>query len=111
MVVVIIILLVEAHPSIYVALPSVVIVAREISISALREWMAEIGSSTTVKVSFIGKSKTVLQMIALGFMIYAEPFYGLADLRDRPDDLLRRRVADDYLDGHLPARGLAGDDA
>ncbi len=77
MVVVIIILLVEAHPSIYVALPSVVIVAREISISALREWMAEIGSSTTVKVSFIGKSKTVLQMIALGFMIYAEPFYGL----------------------------------
>lgn len=77
MVVVIIVLLVEAHPSIYIALPSVVIVAREISISALREWMAELGSRTTVKVSFIGKSKTVAQMMALGFMIFYEPFLGL----------------------------------
>ena len=77
MVVVIIVLLVQANPSIYVALPSVVIVAREISISALREWMAQLGSSTTVKVSFIGKSKTVLQMVALGMMIFSEPFMGL----------------------------------
>ena len=77
MVVVIIVLLVEAHPSIYMALPSVIIVAREISISALREWMAQLGSSTTVKVSFIGKSKTVAQMLALGFMIFSEPFMGL----------------------------------
>lgn len=77
MVVVIIVLLVEAHPSIYMALPSVVIIAREISISALREWMAQLGSSTTVKVSFIGKSKTVAQMLALGFMIFSEPFMGL----------------------------------
>jgi len=76
-VVVIIVLLVQANPSIYVALPSVVIVAREISISALREWMAQLGSSTTVKVSFIGKSKTMLQMIALGMMIFSEPFMGL----------------------------------
>ncbi len=73
MVVVIIVLLVEAHPSIYIALPSVIIVAREISISALREWMAALGSSTTLKVSFIGKAKTTAQMFALGFMIYAEP--------------------------------------
>ena len=77
MVVVVIILLVEAHPSIYVALPAVIIVAREISISALREWMAQLGSATTVQVSFIGKSKTVAQMWALGFMIYAEPLMGL----------------------------------
>jgi CDP-diacylglycerol--glycerol-3-phosphate 3-phosphatidyltransferase len=77
MVVVIIVLLVEAHPSIYIALPSVVIVAREISVSALREWMAQLGSSATVKVSFIGKAKTVLQMFALGFMIFSEPFMGL----------------------------------
>jgi len=77
MVVVIIILLVEANPSIYITLPSVVIVAREISVSALREWMAQLGSSTTVKVSFIGKAKTVSQMFALGFMIFAEPFMGL----------------------------------
>ncbi|MCP4388609.1 MAG: CDP-diacylglycerol--glycerol-3-phosphate 3-phosphatidyltransferase [Gammaproteobacteria bacterium] len=73
MVVVIIVLLVEANPSIYVALPSIIIVAREISISALREWMAQLGASTTVKVSFIGKTKTVAQMMALGFMIFSEP--------------------------------------
>ena len=77
MVVVVIILLVEAHPSIWVALPSVIIVAREITISALREWMAELGSGTTVAVSYVGKVKTVIQMIALGFMIYFEPFIGL----------------------------------
>ena len=77
MVVVVIVLLVEAHPSIYIALPSIVIVAREISVSALREWMAKLGSSTTVKVSFIGKAKTMAQMIALGFLIFAEPFLGL----------------------------------
>ena len=77
MVVVIIVLLVQANPSIYVALPSVIIVAREISISALREWMAQIGSSATVKVSFIGKTKTVAQMFALGFMIFSDHFMGL----------------------------------
>ena len=77
MVVVVIVLLVQANPSIFVALPSVVIVAREISISALREWMAQLGASATVKVSFIGKSKTLLQMLALGFMIYAEPLMNL----------------------------------
>ena len=77
MVVVVIVLLVEANPSIYVALPSIVIVAREISISALREWMAQLGASTTVKVSFVGKTKTVAQMLALGFMIFAEPLMGL----------------------------------
>ena len=77
MVVVVIVLLVEANPSIYVALPSIVIVAREISISALREWMAQLGASTTVQVSFVGKTKTVAQMMALGFMIFSEPLMGL----------------------------------
>ena len=77
MVVVAIVLLVEAHPSIYVALPSVVIIAREISISALREWMAGLGGSSVVQVSFIGKAKTTTQLISLLFMIYSEPFYDL----------------------------------
>ena len=67
----------EKHPSVYVALPSIVIVAREISVSALREWMAQLGNSTAVKVSFVGKTKTMAQMLALGFMIFAEPFLGL----------------------------------
>ena len=76
-VVVVIILLVSAHPSIYITLPSVIIVVRELSISALREWMAQLGSSSTLKVSFVGKAKTVAQMWALGFMIYSEPLMGL----------------------------------
>jgi len=73
MVVVAIILLVQVHPSIYLAIPSVIIVAREISISALREWMAELGDSTTVKVSFVGKAKTTAQLFSLFLMIYADP--------------------------------------
>lgn len=73
MVVVAIVLIVQAHPSIYIALPSIIIIAREISISALREWMAELGNSTTVQVSFIGKAKTAAQLFSLLLMIYAEP--------------------------------------
>jgi len=73
MVVVAIVLLVQAHPSLYVVLPSIIIVAREISVSALREWMAELGKSATVKVSFIGKAKTTAQLFSLFLMIYEEP--------------------------------------
>ena len=75
MVVVAIVLLVGAHPSIYVVLPSIIIVAREISISALREWMAGLGNSTAVQVSFIGKAKTATQLISLLLMIYNEPIF------------------------------------
>jgi len=77
MVVVAIILIVERHPSIYVAIPSVIIVAREISVSALREWMAELGSRAAVKVSFIGKAKTTTQLISLLLMIYSESYFDL----------------------------------
>lgn len=70
-------LLVLVHLHRLHALLALVIIGREIAISALREWMAQIGASATVKVSFIGKSKTLLQMVALGFMIYAEPLIGL----------------------------------
>ena len=77
MVVVAIVLIVESHPSIYIAIPSVIIIAREVSISALREWMAELGASATVKVSFIGKAKTATQLIALILMIYSEPYFNL----------------------------------
>ena len=77
MVVVAIVLLVGAHPSIYVVLPSIIIVAREISISALREWMAGLGNSTAVQVSFIGKAKTATQLISLLLMIYNEPIFFL----------------------------------
>ena len=76
-IVVVIVALVSVHPSIVIALPSMIIIAREITISALREWMAELGSRTTVQVSSIGKIKTFAQMWALGFMIYHDALFGI----------------------------------
>ena len=52
-----------------VAVTAAIIVGREISVSALREWMAEIGMRATVKVAFIGKLKTTMQMVALIVLI------------------------------------------
>lgn len=73
MVAVTLFLLVESHPegwsSIVMAVTAAVIVGREISISALREWMAEVGMRATVKVAFIGKLKTVMQIVALVVLI------------------------------------------
>ena len=54
-----------------------IIVGREIVISALREWMAELGKRASVAVSYIGKVKTALQMTAIGMLIYKEPLFGL----------------------------------
>jgi CDP-diacylglycerol---glycerol-3-phosphate 3-phosphatidyltransferase len=67
-------LLVESQPSggwsgVLMAVTAAVIVGREISVSALREWMAEIGMRATIKVAFIGKLKTVMQMVALVVLI------------------------------------------
>lgn len=66
-------LLVGAKNLDYITIPAIVIVGREIVISALREWMAEIGSRASVTVSFIGKIKTTLQMIALFLLIAFSP--------------------------------------
>ncbi|MCK4870944.1 MAG: CDP-diacylglycerol--glycerol-3-phosphate 3-phosphatidyltransferase [Gammaproteobacteria bacterium] len=57
----------------YLAIPAAVIVGREIIISALREWMAEIGKRTSVKVGQIGKLKTAVQMIALIMLLLYSP--------------------------------------
>jgi CDP-diacylglycerol--glycerol-3-phosphate 3-phosphatidyltransferase len=52
------------------ALSAAIIVGRELTISALREWMSEIGEQALVKVSGIGKLKTIFQMTAIGFLLY-----------------------------------------
>jgi len=71
------VLLVEHNPTrysgIYVAIPAIIIIGREITISALREWMAELGARTKVAVSYIGKVKTALQMTAIILMLYRLP--------------------------------------
>jgi len=55
----------------------IVIVSREIIVSALREWMAELGKRSNVAVSNIGKFKTGMQMTAIGCLLFAKPFIGL----------------------------------
>jgi CDP-diacylglycerol--glycerol-3-phosphate 3-phosphatidyltransferase len=52
------------------AVAAAVIIGREITISALREWMSEIGERALVSVSWVGKTKTVFQMTAIGFLLY-----------------------------------------
>ncbi|MGR2737512.1 CDP-diacylglycerol--glycerol-3-phosphate 3-phosphatidyltransferase [Billgrantia sp. Q4P2] len=66
-------LLIERFDSIWLTLPALVIIGREIVISALREWMAEMGKRGSVAVSWLGKFKTSLQMIALLLLLAFTP--------------------------------------
>lgn len=59
------VVLVEAHNTIWMVIPAIVIIGREITISALREWMAELGKRASVAVSYVGKVKTLVQMVAI----------------------------------------------
>jgi CDP-diacylglycerol--glycerol-3-phosphate 3-phosphatidyltransferase len=58
-----------------------IIIGREIAISALREWMAQIGASRSVAVHMIGKVKTSVQMVAIPFLLYDGVLFGLIDTR------------------------------
>ncbi|GAA5074868.1 CDP-diacylglycerol--glycerol-3-phosphate 3-phosphatidyltransferase [Lysobacter panacisoli] len=77
MVAIALLLTVQKHPTVWMALWAAVIIGREIAVSALREWMAELGQRATVKVASIGKFKTIVQMVALVCLLYQEPLYGL----------------------------------
>jgi len=61
----------ETYEAIF-AVAAAIIVGREITISALREWMSEIGERNLVNVSWLGKTKTGFQMTAIGFMLYQD---------------------------------------
>lgn len=67
-------LVVEHYHSFWVTLPAMIMISREIIISALREWMAEIGNRNKVAVSWIGKVKTTSQMLALGGLLWRENY-------------------------------------
>jgi len=73
MVAVALVLLVETYNTPWFAIPAVVIIGREIVISALREWMAELGKRASVAVSMIGKIKTTLQMMAIMVLLLDNP--------------------------------------
>jgi cardiolipin synthase len=63
------------------ALVALVIIGREIAISALREWMAQIGASRSVAVHMLGKVKTTVQMVAIPFLLYDGALFGVIDTR------------------------------
>ena len=71
MVAVALFLIVQGHPTPWMAFWAAVIVGREIAVSALREWMAELGQRGKVKVAAVGKIKTVVQMLALLCLLYS----------------------------------------
>ena len=73
------IVLVQWQPTISMAFAAIVIISREITVSALREWMAELGARTSVAVSTVGKYKTAFQMIAITvFLLNWQPLDLLA---------------------------------
>ncbi len=74
MVAVALFLIVQQNPSMMMAVASAVIVGREISISALREWMAELGQRAAVSVAWIGKLKTVMQIVAIVVCLHQRDF-------------------------------------
>ena len=59
------------------AIIAFIIIGREITISALREWMAKLGESKSIAVSMLGKIKTTFQMIAITMLLYQESFLGI----------------------------------
>lgn len=73
MVVIALVLVVGEMGAVYVTIPALIIVGREIIVSALREWMAEIGKRTSVAVSFLGKIKTTIQMFAVALLLLYTP--------------------------------------
>ena len=68
------------HPAAF-AVAVTIIVGREIAISALREWMAELGERAAVAVGALGKIKTTMQMVAIAFLLYMLPAFGLPIFR------------------------------
>ncbi|MCH4247709.1 CDP-diacylglycerol--glycerol-3-phosphate 3-phosphatidyltransferase [Acinetobacter populi] len=73
------VVLVQWKPTIAMAFAAIVIISREITVSALREWMAELGARTSVAVSTVGKYKTAFQMIAITvFLLNWQPLEWIA---------------------------------
>ncbi len=77
MVAVTLVLIVQKNPQPWLAVVAAIIIGREISISALREWMAELGERAHVKVGAIGKIKTIVQMAALTMLLWQDKLFGV----------------------------------
>lgn len=71
------VLIVAADPRAMIAVVAAIIIGREITVSALREWMAELGERANVAVSILGKLKTTTQIVGLSLLIYQHDLFGL----------------------------------
>ncbi len=71
------VLLVQHDPSLLNTAIAAVIIGREITVSALREWMSELGARAHVSVTFFAKWKTTVQIFGISFMLYQHPFLGM----------------------------------
>ena len=77
MVAIVLVMLVQAQSSWFEDVIAMIIIGREITITALREWMATIGERANVKVDITGKIKTTLQMFGIAFMVYEQDMFGI----------------------------------
>ena len=84
---------------------ALIIIGREIAISALREWMAQIGASKSVAVHMIGKVKTTVQMVAIPFLLYDGRLFGVIDTGVWGTWLIWASAV--LTVGVLPAKGIA----
>ena len=71
------VLIVSKDPRWFVVIVAVVIIGREIAVSALREWMAEIGARSRIKVTILAKYKTIMQIVGLSMLLYRQDLFGL----------------------------------
>jgi CDP-diacylglycerol--glycerol-3-phosphate 3-phosphatidyltransferase len=71
------VLIVSKDPRWFVVMMAIIIIGREIAVSALREWMAEIGARGRIKVSTLGKYKTVMQIVGLSMLLFREDLFGI----------------------------------
>lgn len=75
-------LVVEREAEFWFTLAGIIIIGREVIISALREWMAQVGARGAVAVAFIGKVKTTAQIVALIFLLYNQDLFGILPMRE-----------------------------
>lgn len=73
----VLVMIVDRHGQLYILIPALIIIARELVVSGLREWMSELGKRDSVAVSMLGKLKTAAQMVALLFLLYYYPVLGI----------------------------------
>ena len=75
------VLIVSKDPRWFVVIVAVVIIGREIAVSALREWMAEIGARSRMKVTVLAKYKTIMQIVGLSLLLFRQNLFGIPTYR------------------------------